>query len=83
MSGSRRRRTTEQYLCSRTDFSFSPLEFGFKPGTDALFDNPESGIVVEKYSPDQGFERIREERIFAIPPRALLPAAQPDEFFDT
>jgi len=85
MSGRRERRWSEQYLRFFVYdlLFFHPLQLGFKPGADTLFDNPESGIAVEKDRPDQGFERIREDLIFAIPPQAFLPAAQPDEFFDT
>jgi hypothetical protein len=82
MSGSRRIRTPEQYLCFFPCglLFFHPFKFGFKPGTDTLFYNPETRIVVEKDRPHQGFERIGEDRIFAIPPQAFLPAAQPDVF---
>jgi len=62
---------------------FYPLQFRFKPGTDTLFDNAESGIAVQKDRPDQRFKRIRKDRIFTIAPQPFLPAAQPDEFFDT
>jgi hypothetical protein len=84
MSG-RRRGRTEQELCFFPCglLFFQPPQFGFKPGADTLFYHPESRIAVEKDRPDQGFERIRKDRIFAIPPQAFLPAAQPDKFFDS
>jgi hypothetical protein len=60
---------------------FHSLQLGFKPDADTLFDNTESRITIEKDRPDQGFKGIRKDLILAIPPQALLPAAQPDEFF--
>jgi hypothetical protein len=85
MSGRRERRRSEQYL--RFFFYgflfFHPLQLGFKPCADTLFDNPESGITVEKDRSNQGLEGICEDRIFAIPPESLLPATQPYKFFDT
>jgi len=76
---------TEEYLsffhCGL--LFFHPLQFGFEPRTDTLFDHTESRIAVEKDRPDKGFERIRENLLFAIPPQAFLPASQPDKFPDT
>jgi hypothetical protein len=77
---------TEQHLCFFRYglLFFHPLQFRFKPGADTLSENPEFGIAVKKdRPPDQGFEHIREDHVFAIPPQAVPPVAKPDEFFDT
>jgi hypothetical protein len=75
MSGSRKTRITDHYLGFFTCglLFFHPSEFGFKPGADTLFHNPESRLAVEKDRPDQSFGRIREDCIFAIPPQTFFP----------